>query len=49
VKSAIALATALKHDRTATPVDAAVCAEATVATVNLLAILAGRRNVGSGQ
>ena len=43
-KSALALANALQHRRTASFRDAALCAEATTAVVNVIAILAGRRD-----
>jgi hypothetical protein len=43
-KSALEFAVALQHRRTATFRDAALCAEATTAVVNLLAIVAGRRD-----
>ena len=42
-KAALRLALALQHKRTATFRLAALCAEATAAVVNLLAVLAGRR------
>lgn len=43
-KSALDFANALQHRRTATFWDAALCAEATTAVVNLVAIVAGRRD-----
>ncbi|SFN24497.1 hypothetical protein SAMN05216386_0091 [Nitrosospira briensis] len=43
-KSALEFAVALQHRRTATFRDAAMCAEATTAVVNLIAIVAGRRD-----
>ena len=43
-KSALAFANALQHRRTATFRDAALCTEATTAVVNVVAILAGRRD-----
>lgn len=42
-KAAIRLALALQHKRTADFRIAMLCAEATISTVNLLAVLAGRR------
>lgn len=45
-KSALAFANALQHRRTASFRDAALCAEATTAVVNVVAILAGRRDPG---
>lgn len=46
IKAAIDLANSLQHRRTATFRDAAVCAEATTATVNIVAIVYGRRDPG---
>ena len=43
-KAAVRLALALQHKRTADFMMAALCAEATLSVVNLLAILAGRRD-----
>ena len=43
-KSALDLANALQHQRTATFRDAALCVEATTAVVNVIAIMAGRRD-----
>ena len=43
-KSALAFAVALQHHRTATFRDAALCAEATTSVINLIAIVAGRRD-----
>ena len=43
-KAAIKLALALQHKRTANSMMAALCAEATLSVVNLLAILDGRRD-----
>lgn len=43
-KAAVKLALALQHKRTANFMMAALCAEATLSVVNLLAILAGRRD-----
>lgn len=43
-RAAIDLAVELQHRRTATFRDAALCAEATIAAVNLIAILRGRRD-----
>jgi hypothetical protein len=43
-KAAVRLALALQHKRTATFRMAALCAEATSSTVNIVAVLAGRRN-----
>lgn len=43
-RSALALAVALQHRRTATFRDAALCVEATTAVVNIVAIVAGRRD-----
>lgn len=43
-KAAVKLALALQHKRTASFMMAALCAEATLSVVNLLAILAGRRD-----
>lgn len=42
--AALGLAVALQHRRTATFRDAAMCAEATVSVVNLIAIASGRRD-----
>lgn len=42
-KAALALANDLQHHRTATQMQAALCAEATTSVVNLLAIISGRR------
>jgi len=42
--SALQFAVALQHRRTATFRDAAMCSEATTAVVNLIAIVAGRRD-----
>jgi hypothetical protein len=44
VKAALALANHLVHRRTATFRDAAMCAEASTAVVNLIAIVSGRRD-----
>lgn len=43
-KSAFALAVALQHRRTATFRDAALCVEAAVSVVNIVAIVSGRRD-----
>jgi hypothetical protein len=43
-KAALALAIALQHRRTATFRDAAMCAEATTAVVNIVAIISGKRD-----
>jgi hypothetical protein len=43
-KAALDLANQLQHDRTASFRDAALCEEATTSVVNLIAIIAGRRN-----
>jgi hypothetical protein len=43
-KTALDLANALTHQRTATFRDAALCAEATVSVVNLVAIISGQRS-----
>jgi hypothetical protein len=43
-KSALDLANALQHQRTATFREAAMCVEATTAVVNVIAIVAGRRD-----
>ncbi len=43
-RAALDLANALQHRRTATFRDAALCAEATAAVVNTIAILSGRRD-----
>ena len=43
-KAALDLANALTHQRTANFRDAALCAEATVSVVNLVAIISGRRS-----
>ena len=43
-KAALDLANALTHRRTATFRDAALCAEATVSVVNLVAIISGQRD-----
>lgn len=43
-KAALALASSLVHKRTATFRDAAMCAEASTAVVNLIAIVSGRRD-----
>ena len=43
-KAALALANDLQHHRTATFRQAALCAEATTSVVNIVAILAGRRD-----
>ena len=43
-KSALEFAVAIQHRRTATFRDAALCAEATTAVVNVVAIVAGRRD-----
>jgi hypothetical protein len=43
-KAALDLAVALQHRRTATFRDAALCAEATTAVVNLVAIISGKRD-----
>lgn len=42
-KAALALANDLQHHRTATNIQAALCAEATTSVVNLVAIISGRR------
>jgi len=42
-RAALSLANDLQHRRTATTRDANLCAEATVATVNIIAILSGRQ------
>jgi hypothetical protein len=44
-KAALDLANQLQHDRTASFRDAALCEEATTSVVNLIAIIAGRRNL----
>jgi hypothetical protein len=44
VRSALALAVSLQHRRTATFRDAALCLEATTAVVNIVAIVAGKRD-----
>lgn len=44
VKANLSFANALVHKRTAEFLDAAICAEATISTVNLIAIISGRRN-----
>jgi len=43
-RSALALANALQHQRTAEFRDAAMCVEATTATINIIAIIAGQRD-----
>jgi hypothetical protein len=43
-RSALDFAVALQHRRTATFRDAALCSEATTAVINLIAIVAGRRD-----
>ena len=43
-RSALAFANALQHRRTATFRDAALCVEATTAVVNIIAIVAGKRD-----
>jgi hypothetical protein len=43
-KAALALANDLTHNRTATFRDAAMCAEATSAVVNIVAVALGRRD-----
>jgi hypothetical protein len=43
-RSALDFANALQHRRTATFRDAALCAEATTTAVNVIAIVAGRRD-----
>lgn len=43
-RSSLALANALQHRRTATFRDAALCVEATTSVVNVIAIVAGRRD-----
>jgi hypothetical protein len=43
-RAALELAVALQHRRTATFRDAALCAEATTAVVNLVAIISGKRD-----
>ena len=43
-KASLSLAADLQHDRTATFREAALCAEATTSVVNLIAIIAGRRD-----
>ena len=43
-KAALALANDLQHRRTATYREAALCAEATMSLVNLIAIISGRRD-----
>jgi hypothetical protein len=44
VRSALALALKLQHSRTATFRLAAMCAEATTAVINLIAIISGQRD-----
>jgi hypothetical protein len=44
-RASLDLANSLQHRRTATFRDAALCAEATLATVNIVAIISGRRNL----
>jgi hypothetical protein len=44
VKAALDFANSLQHRRTATFREAAMCAEATIAVVNLVAIISGRRD-----
>jgi len=46
-KAALSLANALTHERTADFRTAALCAEATVSVVNMIAIISGRRDRGS--
>jgi hypothetical protein len=43
-RSALDFAIALQHRRTASFRDAALCAEATTAVINVIAIVAGRRD-----
>ena len=43
-RSALSFAIALQHRRTATFRDAALCVEATTAVVNVIAIVAGKRD-----
>lgn len=43
-KAALSLANDLQHNRTATHREAALCAEATTAVVNIVAIISGRRD-----
>jgi hypothetical protein len=43
-RAALDLAIALQHHRTATFRQAAICVEATTAVVNIIAIVAGRRD-----
>jgi hypothetical protein len=43
-RSALELAVALQHRRTATFRDAALCVEATTSVINVIAIMAGRRD-----
>jgi hypothetical protein len=47
VRAAYDLATHLQHRRTASFRDAAICVEATLSVVNIIAIIAGRRQPGS--
>ena len=43
-RSSLALANALQHRRTATFRDAALCVEASTSVINVIAIVAGRRD-----
>src|SRR5690606_23920236 len=47
VRAAYDLAAHLQHRRTASFRDAAICVEATLSVVNIIAIIAGRRQPGS--
>ena len=47
-KATMRLALALQHKRTADYQMAALCAEATISAVNIVAVVSGRRNSGSG-
>jgi hypothetical protein len=49
VKAAFDLANRVQHDRAATFVDAALCAEGAITAVNTIAILSGRRDDGRGR
>lgn len=44
-RASLDLANSLQHRRTATFRDAALCAEATISVVNIVAIISGRRNL----
>jgi hypothetical protein len=46
-KAALRLANDLQHHRTATFMQAALCAEASTSVVNLIAIISGRRNIAA--